>query len=382
MKLPKQEGNFYDSDSSRMLALMRWPLALCIVAEHWFGSSRGYGDKYFEGLPLPIFDDVLKFVRVFIEGIGVGSFFFISGFLFFAGGVMTRERWKQKLRKRVDTLLIPYILWNTMFVLYMMLHYMPSFGWLFPGAAEGGYEMSWGLYFQGLFLTPYPHDAALWFLRELMTCVLLVPILQPMLKRVPWLVLGVSGIGFLIFESCELIYCRNLCEALFFFSLGGVTCFKEVDLEAIARDRIWLMGTICVSLGAAFWLTSEITKWSNVLKFVSVPITLWFGLTIASRLVRKGWRANTFLTASTFFVYAAHLFVIPHFLSSMIKICKPQSDVAIALMVMAGYVLLMAFLLGVYWVLRRYLPGVTGILTGRRNTGQASRSTKTENTTA
>ena len=39
--LPRQQAysNFYDTPTSKALAMLRWPLAMCILAVHWFSYS-------------------------------------------------------------------------------------------------------------------------------------------------------------------------------------------------------------------------------------------------------------------------------------------------------------------------------------------------------
>ena len=86
MTLPEQQGDFFDSDTSRVLAMLRWPLAMCIVAVHWFANADSALDTLRPDAVWPISASVANAVRVFLSDNGVGSFFFISGFLFFGGG--------------------------------------------------------------------------------------------------------------------------------------------------------------------------------------------------------------------------------------------------------------------------------------------------------
>jgi len=44
--------------------------------------------------------------------IAVPTLFFISGYLFFAKGTLSVPEYRQKLKARVNSLLIPFLLWN------------------------------------------------------------------------------------------------------------------------------------------------------------------------------------------------------------------------------------------------------------------------------
>lgn len=375
MQIPKLKDNFYTSDTSKALAMMRFPLALCIVAVHWFQQAGNYAEQILTDISNPITDAVVKFVNVFLADNGVGSFFFISGYLFFAGGVMTGKRYGQKLRKRVRTLLIPYILWNALFVGFILMHQLPVLRDIFPGTAARGDDMSLWHFITGMFFHLSPHNANLWFIRELMVCVLLVPILYPILKRWPVTLLILSGIGFVFCQSTHQQYPLNLCESIFFFSLGATLSIKECDLVALTKGKGYLMLTLYLLFGVGYWLMLDATDWSFALKFLSIPCLLMTVIALCGNLVSRGYRANAMLTASTFFVYVAHPFVLMHSSTVIQHGLHITSDWGCAISYIIGYVVLVILLVAGYMLLRKISPGLTNILTGRRNSGAAASST-------
>lgn len=71
------------------------------------------------------FSDLYNIIRVTISRIishcAVPIFFLISGYLFFQGlHEWDTKTWKRKIRSRVKTLLIPYILWILFFILFIL----------------------------------------------------------------------------------------------------------------------------------------------------------------------------------------------------------------------------------------------------------------------
>lgn len=171
-------GDFRDSTLSKAFALLRWPLAMCIVAVHWFRWNTFVPVKYFEpdSSVYPCVVGLTKFVNAFLSDNGVASFFFISGYLFFAGGEMTRRRYLDKAGKRFYTLFVPFVLWNLLMVAYKALPFMPGLHEHFPLLQGKEFEMSLTEFICGMGIYGYPHNANLWFIRELMCFVLLVPL--------------------------------------------------------------------------------------------------------------------------------------------------------------------------------------------------------------
>ena len=362
--------SFFGSDSSRALALLRWPLAMCIVAVHWFMwvlivPALGLDADTAE---LPSLAALTKFVTVFLSDNGVASFFFISGYLFFAGEPMTRERYKKKVYKRVFSLLIPYILWNVLYLLFIRAHYLPVFSSLFPRMQEVGFTMTWGQMLKGMFFTASPHNASLWFIRELMTCVILVPLLYRGICRWPQWLMAAFGIAYLVALHYELQYLSYLADSLFFFTLGAALSVRGCDLVRTAAGKGWMSALLFLAGGAAYWYCME--RWpmyAAVIKFAGLLNVILLAVCIASWFARRGVRANTFLTGATFFVFASHPFLIAHFTMFLARVFKPQSDLAITGLYFIGYFALLALLLGSYWLLAKVSPKAAAWLTGKRS---------------
>lgn len=365
MTLPEQQGDFFDSDTSHVLAMLRWPLAMCIVAVHWFANTDSALDTLRPDAVWPVAASVAKAVRVFLSDNGVGSFFFISGFLFFAGGSMNRSRYVGKLRKRINTLLIPYLLWNIIFVVWLWSHQLPLMRDIFPGSAH--YSFDWGSFISGLMFTPVPHNANLWFIRELMICVLLVPLLLPLIRRWPVALLCASGAAFMTCYLNEWDYLTGLSQSVLFFSAGAILGTRRCDLVALANGKRWYALASFLMLGIAYWILIDVTRWSFILKLASIICLLLFAIDTFAIAVRNGHRANTFLTSATFFVFAAHPFILTHCASGLFKLFNPQSDIAYTVITVAGYLLLLGILLGLYRLCGLLSPTLLGILTGRRN---------------
>ena len=69
----------------------------------------------------PVYNVIRHIVTDEIEKIAIPLFFFISGFLFFYRSEFSFATYGLKLKRRIRTLLIPYLFWNMVVLLYKFL---------------------------------------------------------------------------------------------------------------------------------------------------------------------------------------------------------------------------------------------------------------------
>lgn len=112
-----------DGESSLRLNLLRFPLVVGVVFIHAYSNTVGFAGGEIVGASQPHF--IVDFVRNFISQgvarIAVPVFFLLSGYLFFAGFVWSKESYVIKLRSRRKTLLVPFLFWNILTLLIIAL---------------------------------------------------------------------------------------------------------------------------------------------------------------------------------------------------------------------------------------------------------------------
>ena len=116
---------------SKTITYLRFPLIILVVLLHTIIIDQNcFGKILIPHGKYPIFDIILHILQRNIGDISVPLFFFISGFLFFYHiENFDIAIYKKKILKRIKSLLIPYLLWNTLFFLYLFIFfiYFPSF---------------------------------------------------------------------------------------------------------------------------------------------------------------------------------------------------------------------------------------------------------------
>lgn len=129
-------------------------------------------------------------VVVFAQ-VGVPMFFFISAMLFYKS-ISAMSKIKDKLRNRIRSLVIPYILWNIIFV---------GIYWAMTHISFIASMMN---------MPPVPSDVAgillsiinskytvLWFVKDLIVFCLMSPVFYVMLKSKVIMIVGICGLVFL-----------------------------------------------------------------------------------------------------------------------------------------------------------------------------------------
>ncbi len=361
-----------DPRTSQALALIRWPLIMCIVAVHvFYPATVDIHGQLTDLSSSDLYMGWWHIVRGFIMENGVATFFFISGYLFFAGGEMTMARFRTKVHRRIHSLLIPYILWNAIAVLFLCMLALPLFNSLVPGFDLSEHFPTWKQYVKGFFMhsfAGYPHNPPLWFIRELMVCVAVVPVFNAIMKRTGIVLPVLLGILCCYLYTRPSDYFLLLVSALFFFYFGAWLGMRGHDLlRFFAR---WKVPCIILYplLGILFiWLDGPYPRMAMFVKSINLMVVIGLAVNIAGYCVhRHNLRANRFLNGATFFVFAAHYIGLDYFRKAVFAAFHPTGELGYLATMFAVYFFLLAELLLVYWLLTRLAPPLARVLTGKR----------------
>lgn len=242
--------------TSSTISALRFPLTVGVVFIHFNVLSdnlavRGTGNA--EHFPTWLVCMFNLFSEV-LPRIAVPLFFIISGYLFFRSGFMIRT-YTDKLRRRVRTLLVPYILWNLLYLIRTAFRDIPAFSGLSHDTAQANWSLSavlacfWDKS-RGVFPVPassyiYPQDFPLWYVRDLMLVVVLAPVFYWMLKRLDgwqlWFGYGLACLAFhlqynllgTVLHSGFLLLVGSLLRSER-YGLGGLDAPPHVDSPAVS----------------------------------------------------------------------------------------------------------------------------------------------------
>jgi surface polysaccharide O-acyltransferase-like enzyme len=103
------------SDISTRIQVLRFPLILCVVFLHASWLTPYKSQPYLSG-SFPEF-----FIAHTVSPIAVPFLFIISGYLFFINFYFSWEGYREKLKRRVFSLILPYLGWNITYFLLLSL---------------------------------------------------------------------------------------------------------------------------------------------------------------------------------------------------------------------------------------------------------------------
>lgn len=186
---------------SKVISVSRFPIIVGVVFIHALIISNGTDLHYFLGNV--------------VGRIGVPLFYIISGYLFFQRYDNSLKCYKNKLKKRIFSLLVPYLIWN--FIAYLVYAFITH-----TMQPEDFVQSFWVVNSKP---GHSPADGPLWFVRTLMMLSIISPVMYCLNKNkytafislillLLWLI-GCPGfnkgtiIGFTLFNAGAWLAIRN-----------------------------------------------------------------------------------------------------------------------------------------------------------------------------
>lgn len=184
-----------------------------------------------------------------IAQVAVPCFFVIAGYFFVGNKPLTLEMYKVKLKKRVVTLLIPYLLWNL--VPSLVLIGGNLFSIVFRGKStedlmtfltdlwnDGVWHLWWDK------VNGMPSDSPLWFLRDLIVMCVLAPVFYYFIKKGGKLAVVIWCLLYVFLPVSWAHLSGISITAVFFFNIGLYLRYNGIDLVG-GSNKIYQL--VCVA---------------------------------------------------------------------------------------------------------------------------------------
>lgn len=355
----KEKKNCVSDISSRLsrkVTIVSFILAVCVMYIHANKLVDNFVDLQ-RGLPYVLY----KILAGTFGTVGVPFFFLQSGYWMFRFNIFEEksDRLKSKLKKKVYSIGIPFLLWNTLGLLFFLIvTRLPGISLMINGGQVVSITMK--NIFEGIFLHKF--YIVFWFMQDLIVLTVLSPILIRLLRNrylicvtiIVLLVLSVLGINSPVCQTTSLL----------FFTIGGVLSvyyreywetFNGNHFEAIIYFALFL---ICAAI-----------------RWFSLPVLSTIALVLSPILFWKSCDWLTFINVfdheppwfckQSFFIYAAHDLLVESLSAILSKVSDNMAWVSICFIVTPLIVLI--FLYVVARLLSQRLPKVYQLLCGGRN---------------
>ncbi|WP_281374056.1 acyltransferase family protein [Mycoplana rhizolycopersici] len=252
---------------------------------------------------------LIDWLRVFLGDslfrVGVPCLSAISGYLLFRRG-LDGFSYGKTLRTKAATVLVPFLLWNLSFLAFVFLAQQNKigFGYL-PDVVNATPREAVTLAFA---LEGWPINLPLYFLRDLLLCLILSPVLAVLVMRYPRVTL-LAFLAYAVLPVPNGIFLKK--SILFGFSTGIAVALHRVDASAIDRNA----GRIVAAVLAAALLLSialyaigpEFPVWLDMLRALTALSGIVGAWALSELLLRTRLGAGLSKGGGlSFWIFCAH----------------------------------------------------------------------------
>ena len=356
-----------ENNESKRIVFLRAVCVVFVIYLHQYAGALGETGFVASGTIVsnPTLEAIQYIISRIITFVAVPLFFLMSSVLLYAKDFT----WKSNMRKKFKSLILPYLLWISIYILFYFAG--QSFSTTKPFFANAGRQVSkmsikdfFGAYTgiggNGLFVN------ALWFLRDLIILNLLAPLIKRIIDRFPGLILGLIIILWNMGDMPDVLILNK--QSVVFFCLGYYIVKYKKRMKQLSKYPIIGIGIMYVLLVA---LEYHYYEYGNSLKVAAHSFSVIMGILILIRISEYVCRNDTVpksiavLAEFSFFIYVSSDLVqtVIKKISSMLL---PSEDwiQTLAYLVMPIVVSVICVLAGT--ILKRITPSVYSVLTGSR----------------
>lgn len=351
----------------KRIQLISFVLAVFIIIRH---NSSIY--NYDSPTILTIYEGF----KYSITEIAVPLFFIISGFNYFNHFSITDQ--KRKFGNRIKSLLVPYLVWNTVFCVFCIITSSDFFSQFFIGRTKfvvTPLNVIWGCIFH------MECNSQFWFVFTLMVCVLINPLIYYVIRNKytggAFLIVLYVGIMFFGFKLPSYYFYRT--DAFLYYYLGAFLGLHfnnrfiknsspiEKPYEDSALKKLISSKAFYILTGAIAMCFSILLLIPNLHASIRVFIILicsygFWRFSYICRFILFKWLPQG---GTTFLMYAAHGIIQPVTVK-LLYFLFPKYNWFSAINFVLAITITVLLCMAIRWVTKRYLPIVDKIITGWR----------------
>lgn len=340
---------------------LRFYLIIGVVFIHNYTLIRkgAFIDVSRETTPLLAYSS--DFFSQVLGRLSVPLFFFISVYLFFYNiESFNKCTYCDKLKNRVRSLVIPYLIWNLIYLLSSPISFsdfdiMGIIGYMWGDLDPSKTDV-------------FPIAYQFWYIRDLMIVVLFTPLIY--CYRTNIILLAIGLLFFLFNVYIPYLGTRGFStEAFFFFSCGAFGALNRKKYELMCnvnKSFKWVLICLYIVL-AMFDLSTKGTSFNIYIHRVGILLGCTTLLLITKGMVENGkCKPNRFLIKSSFFVFAVHVMLLPIIKKGILCLFYPQTDLELSILYLGNVALTVIVSVLIYFISQKYLPVVTRFMTGGR----------------
>lgn len=349
----------------KLIDNIRYILLLGVILIH---CKIAIPDSHNQDMEMAVF--TISFISNIVTSVCVPFYFLISSFLFFRNvDKFNFFTYKSKLKRRLKSLLIPYLLWNIIGMAAMLIKMLPALREYFPQytvidlTSLNLLKGFWSFSLINCSLVPYPYDFVLWFIRDLMVLNLLSPVFYLVAKKMKYwgfLIL----LSLLVLNDIDLINVDVNLKEIFFYYIGVLIGCKAIDI-----NRFIQYGKYCIIPMVFFAFCSQFNRMSTYGNLILLAYIIFCipSLTfMVSWFMKHGLVIPNYFLRSGFFVYAIHGLYCTVSIKILIALIHPDTPETYLLVYILDFTSVLVVSSLVFLIMRNICPKVTSLLCGGR----------------
>lgn len=274
-------------------------------------------------------------------------------------------RYADRLRSRLTSLLLPFLIWNLLTLgLYALAQSLPATAGFLSGRQAVIADLRpVELVSAVLGIGRMPIAYQFWFIRDLMLLVIVSPLVMLVMRAG-----GRAAVALLLaawLADAWPLYAPSL-EAVVFFGLGVYAGTVPRTPFIADRHAAWLLPAYAVVV----LIDAAIGGRQNLLWFHRAGVVLGVAamLCMTQWVVRCGVCRGRLLalSAASFFVFAAHEPLLTVLRKLAFKIVMPSQSISVIVLYLVIPCVVAALLTALYFALRTVAPRVVAVLSGGR----------------
>ena len=357
---------------SNTISYLRFPLIVGVVFIHNNLGTVNIQGTIVEFDQWPILLYIMNFFSYTLAGISVPLFFFISGFLFFYNVEFDITVYKIKIKKRSRSLVVPYLIWNFVGFLILLIELHPIFSSYFPLLKDYRVDIISFLSYFWVSDLPIsmsgpanPINTPLWFLRDLIVLIVFSPFIYWIIRRLR--IVSILLLG-LIWFLClgEIVGFPGLChQSIFFFPLGAYYSIRKINFVEQAYKMKWITYVYFV-LAISDCVTVD-EQYNAYIHKLGILVGMIAVVCMVSVMINKGRiHINKYISDASFFIYALHNLFMGKITKILFLIIPTLSPVIVLFCYFLIPFLTILFCLGLYKYLNKFFPSCAKVVTGGR----------------
>lgn len=339
---------------SALIKAMRFPLIVLVLYEHSVGIYKGVNTPY---------GFVSEMISHHLCPLAVCWFFFLSGYLFFWNLEEKGFSFQwilSKWKRRIWTLVVPYLIWNLLVVVAILLK---NYGFSLFGMPVNPDELQVVHHGPYYWFVAGPANFPLWFMMDMMEMTLVTPLFYPLYKKYPWVSLGVLILLYLSPWTPRVLSMR----AIFYFSLGAWMSINRVSFLALGKRVKWPAAILAAVL--LILATAQMDKpWHEWLLRAFYPFGMITIMNFCDWLIDKGQRKErlTSLSSTVFFIYAFHEIYILGWTKGFFLRLFGEGVMGTWIKFLFVPIVVLGICLAIYYLLNKIMPRTMAFICGGR----------------